>query len=86
MAVNVSSPVQAPLAARGCSGSWPNADRPFFQVPRPQVAAWEDQFLKYMHDQQRTFVTELTKKQKLDDALEKALGDAITTFGGQFKA
>jgi F-type H+-transporting ATPase subunit alpha len=56
------------------------------KVPRNQVASWETQFLKFMHEQQRPLVDELIKKQKFDDALEKRLGDAITTFGGQFKA
>ncbi|MGL4554705.1 MAG: F0F1 ATP synthase subunit alpha [Gemmataceae bacterium] len=56
------------------------------KVPRNQVASWEEQFLKYMHGQQRAIVDNLTKKQKFDDGLEKSLGEAITAFGGQFKA
>src|SRR5262245_53142605 len=35
--VNVSSAVQAPTAATGCSGIRPQAARPFFQMPDPQA-------------------------------------------------
>ncbi len=55
-------------------------------VKRDQVAAWEKQFLAYMHQQQKSFVDELTKKKKLDDALEQQLIAAVTAFQPQFKA
>jgi F-type H+-transporting ATPase subunit alpha len=56
------------------------------KVPRRDVAQWEKQFLAYMHTQQRGFIEALKKTRKLDDALEKQLGDAITTFAPQFKS
>jgi F-type H+-transporting ATPase subunit alpha len=55
------------------------------KVPRPQVAKWEEQFLRYMHEQQRGLVEAITKKRELDEGLEKQLSDAITAFGPQFK-
>ena len=55
------------------------------KVPRNQVAAWEKQFIKYMHEQQNAFLTELTSKQKFSDEMEKQLGQLIETFQGQFK-
>lgn len=56
------------------------------KVPARDVSAWESQFLKYMNEQQRPFVEELTKKKKLDEAMETKLGELITAFSGQFKA
>jgi F-type H+-transporting ATPase subunit alpha len=55
------------------------------KVPRPQVLRWEEQFLRYMHEQRRDVVDELTKTRKLSDDLSKKLTDAITAFGGQFR-
>jgi F-type H+-transporting ATPase subunit alpha len=55
------------------------------KVPRNQVAAWEKQFINYMHEQQNAFLTELTNKQKFSDEMEKELGQLIETFQGQFK-
>ena len=55
-------------------------------IKQSEVVSWENQFLKYMHEQQRPLVEELQQKQKLDEGLEKKLGDAINGFGPQFKA
>ena len=56
------------------------------KIPRNQVAAWEKQYLQYMHEQQSAFVAELTSKQKFDEDMEMRLGQMIETFQGQFKA
>src|SRR5262249_13622780 len=62
------------------------------KVPRNQVAAWESQFLRYMHEQRRDVVDALIKARKFDGkdidegTLGKSLREAITAFGGQFKA
>ncbi len=58
------------------------------KVPVKEVAAYQSQFLKYMHEQKRAVVESLMKKRALDkdDTLRSELGAAITAFGGQFKA
>lgn len=69
------------------------------KVPRNQVGKWEEQFLRYMHEQKRDVVAMLEKSRKFDskDAndkdipidegkIGKALHEAIAAFGGQFKA
>jgi F-type H+-transporting ATPase subunit alpha len=56
------------------------------KVPQRQVLSWEDQFLKFMHEQRREVVEQLTKERKLTEEIQKKLQDAMTAFGGQFKA
>ena len=56
------------------------------KVPRPQVQAWEDQFLKFMHGQRRDVVEALTKAREITKEIDAKLKDAITAFGPQFKA
>jgi F-type H+/Na+-transporting ATPase subunit alpha len=56
------------------------------KVPRKDVAAWEEQFLKFMHSQRRDVVDALTKAKELNKDIEAKLKDAITAFGPQFKA
>jgi F-type H+-transporting ATPase subunit alpha len=56
------------------------------KVPRPQVLAWEEQFLRYMHEQRREVVALLRESRKLTPEIEKKLVEAITAFGPQFKA
>jgi F-type H+-transporting ATPase subunit alpha len=56
------------------------------KVPRNQVQAWEDQFLRYMHAQQRGVVEALTKAREITPEIDAKLKAAITAFGGQFKA
>jgi F-type H+-transporting ATPase subunit alpha len=55
------------------------------KVPRKQVAAWEEQFLRYMREQKSEVRDTLLKTQKLSPDLEKQLVDAITGFQAQFK-
>jgi F-type H+-transporting ATPase subunit alpha len=55
------------------------------KVPRKQVAAWEEQFLRYMREQKADVRNELLKTKKLSGDLEKKLVAAITSFQGQFK-
>ena len=56
------------------------------KVPVKDVAAWQSQFLKYMHEQKRDVVESLKKKQAIDKEVEPKLAEAITAFAGQFKA
>ncbi len=55
------------------------------KVPRKQVAAWEEQFLRYMKEQKADIRNALLKTKKLSADLEKQLIAAITGFQGQFK-
>jgi F-type H+-transporting ATPase subunit alpha len=61
------------------------------KVPTKQVAVWETQFLKFMHEQRRDVVDALTKAKKFDGKdidqgeIGTKLREAITAFGGQFK-
>jgi F-type H+-transporting ATPase subunit alpha len=56
------------------------------KVERKKVAAWEEQFLRYMKEQKADFRNALLKGKKLTPDLEKQLVAAITGFQGQFKA
>ena len=55
-------------------------------VPRDKVKAWEDQFLKFMHEQQPEVREELVKTKALSKELDPKLRKAIESFQGQFKA
>jgi F-type H+-transporting ATPase subunit alpha len=55
------------------------------KVPIKQVAAWEEQFLRFMREQRPGVRTALMKERKLSPALEKQLVDAIKAFQPQFK-
>jgi F-type H+/Na+-transporting ATPase subunit alpha len=55
------------------------------KVPIKQVAAWEDQFLRFMREQRPDVRTALMKERKLSPALEKQLTGAIHDFQPQFK-
>ncbi len=54
------------------------------KVPRPQVQAWEDQFVRYMHEQRREVVASLREARKVTPEIEKQLVEAINAFSGQF--
>jgi F-type H+-transporting ATPase subunit alpha len=56
------------------------------KVPIKQVAAWEEQFLRYMREQKPDVRTTLGKERKFSPALEQKLSAAITGFQPQFKA
>ncbi len=55
-------------------------------VPRPQVAAWESQFLTFMKEQKPEVRNELIKVRKLTPDIETKLLDSIKFFVPQFKA
>jgi F-type H+-transporting ATPase subunit alpha len=55
------------------------------KVPIKQVAAWEEQFLRYMREQRSDVRTPLLKDRKMTPELEKKLVAAIEAFGPQFK-
>jgi F-type H+-transporting ATPase subunit alpha len=56
------------------------------KVPTRQVAAWEDQFLRYMREQRSDLRSTLAKERKLNSTLEAQLKAAIEGFLPQFKA
>lgn len=56
------------------------------KVPRNQVSAWEEQFLRYMKEQKPDIRNELIKQRKLTPEIEKRLKDALEFFQPQFKA
>jgi F-type H+-transporting ATPase subunit alpha len=56
------------------------------RVPVKQVAAWEQQFLRYMREQKPEVWNALAKSRKLTDDLEKKINRAIEEFQPQFKA
>ncbi len=56
------------------------------KVPLKQVAAWEDQFLRYMREQKADVRNTLVKDRKFSPALEQQLHAAIKEFQPQFKA
>jgi F-type H+-transporting ATPase subunit alpha len=56
------------------------------KVPLRQVAAWEEQFLRFMREQRPDIRTSLVKERKFNPELEKRLSSAIEAFQSQFKA
>jgi F-type H+-transporting ATPase subunit alpha len=56
------------------------------KVPLKHVDAWEEQFLRFMHEQKNDVRNTLAKDRKLNPALEEALNKAIQGFVPQFKA
>lgn len=56
------------------------------KVPQKQVAAWEEQFLRYMHEQKADIRNILVKERKLTPDFETKLKAAIAEFQPQFKA
>jgi F-type H+-transporting ATPase subunit alpha len=55
------------------------------KIPVKQVEAWEQQFLRYMHEQRSTVVDALKRERKLTPEIQKQLTEAATAFGPQFK-
>jgi F-type H+/Na+-transporting ATPase subunit alpha len=55
------------------------------KVARNKVAAWEEQFLGYMRDQQPELREQLAKEKKITPEIEGKLRTAIDAFQGQFK-
>ncbi len=56
------------------------------KVDRRKVKAWEEQFLKFMKEQQPEARALLAKEKKITDGVAAALDAAIAAFGPQFKA
>ncbi len=56
------------------------------KIKLPHVAAWEDQFLRYMREQRSDVRNALVKEKALTPALEEQLKKAIEGFLPQFKA
>jgi F-type H+-transporting ATPase subunit alpha len=56
------------------------------KIPRPQVAAWETQFLHFMKEQRPEVRNRLIKERKLTADIEKELRTAIDFFVPQYKA
>jgi F-type H+-transporting ATPase subunit alpha len=56
------------------------------KVPIRQVAAWEEQFLRFMREQRADLRTNLTKERKLTPDIERGLKEALEAFGPRFKA
>jgi len=55
------------------------------KVKLPDVAAWEEQFLRYVHEQQFAVRNKLVEKKELTRELEAELEAAIKAFQPQFK-
>jgi F-type H+-transporting ATPase subunit alpha len=55
------------------------------KIPIKQVAAWEEQFLRYMREQKSDVRTALVKGRKLTKEIEQQLVAAIQGFQAQFK-
>jgi len=49
------------------------------------VRAWEEQFLRYMHERQPEVGNAIRKERKLTKEIEQQLTAAITNFQAQFK-
>jgi F-type H+-transporting ATPase subunit alpha len=56
------------------------------KIPVKQVAAWEEQFLRFMREQKPEVRNALIKEKKLTDTIERQLKEAIEYFQPQFKA
>jgi F-type H+-transporting ATPase subunit alpha len=56
------------------------------KVPQKQVAAWEEQFLRFMREQKPEVRNLLVKERKLTPQIEKELKESIEYFQPQFKA
>jgi F-type H+-transporting ATPase subunit alpha len=55
------------------------------KVPAKNVRAWEEQFLRYMHERQPDVGNAIRKERKLTKEIEQQLTAAITNFQAQFK-
>ena len=56
------------------------------KVDRRKVKAWEEQFLKFMKEQQPEARALLAKEKKITDGVAAALDAALAAFGPQFRA
>jgi F-type H+-transporting ATPase subunit alpha len=56
------------------------------KVPRPQVAAWEEQFLRFMKEQKTEVRDQLVRDRKLSPELEQKIRAAVDAFVPQFRS
>ncbi|HEY5311918.1 MAG TPA: F0F1 ATP synthase subunit alpha, partial [Pirellulales bacterium] len=56
------------------------------KIPREQVAAWEREYLQFMHEQQPEIGAKIRETQKLDDDTTAKLEAAIAAFQSQYAA
>ncbi len=54
------------------------------KIPREQVAAWEKEFIAFMHEQKSEIVKKLTETKKLEDDTAAQLEAAIADFQKQY--
>jgi F0F1-type ATP synthase alpha subunit len=54
-------------------------------VPIKEVRAWEEQFLRFVHERQPEIVNGIRKERKLTKEIEQQLTAAITNFQAQFR-
>jgi F-type H+-transporting ATPase subunit alpha len=55
------------------------------KIDAKKVAAWEEQFLRFMREQKPETRNALIKERKLTPAIEQQLNEAISVFQTQFK-
>jgi F-type H+-transporting ATPase subunit alpha len=55
------------------------------KVPIKDVRAWEDQFLRFMHERHPEIGNGIKKERKLTKEIEQQLSAAITNFSAQFR-
>jgi len=56
------------------------------KIPRDQVAAWEQGFLKFMREQKSEIVKKLEDTKKMDAEMEQAIEGAIAEFQKQYSS
>jgi F-type H+-transporting ATPase subunit alpha len=55
------------------------------KVPIREVRAWEEQFLRHMHDRYSDVINALRKERKLTKEIDQQLSAAVTAFQGQYR-
>jgi F-type H+-transporting ATPase subunit alpha len=55
------------------------------KVPIREVRAWEEQFLRFMHERQPDVISALRRDRKLSKEIEQQLTAAITNFQAQYR-
>ena len=55
------------------------------KVPRKDVAAWEEKFLRFVREQKSEVRNALVKEKKLTKDIEAGLKAALDAFASQFK-
>jgi F-type H+-transporting ATPase subunit alpha len=55
------------------------------KVPIKEVRAWEEQYLRFMHDRHSDVINALRKERKITKEIEQQLSSAITAFQSQYR-